>query len=464
MRQAFTRTNMIFLVCCAALIELPQVYAGSIKKIEGTLSPDLQGDPWMDLVITISSVTDAELVLRTDEDQGYLGRIEFRLPDAENPGQYIQTAAGDGLPDNNHGFYWDKLGTTPAVVNNIAADDNELVYNIRILENTTDKRQKLADLLKTTDDSKTIKVRVNFFAKDTSGQLKPGPDVDGLIEQSFALPNAAPGGVAVAGTHKSFTVKWSLASIVPYSDSKDRAVASVVVIVAKNTGATYDLNEAAKVTTGGEDPATQGACTLTPPGENGQSCIACDDEVSTFLDIDRLKEIPGLELSRGVGNSGAVTIGEVENEQPYTIALQYKNGLKRSECFNVTGLDNYTMLELNGEEGAKPEDLRCFIATAAFGSPFHRHVRVFRWFRDRYLSRNSLGRMLVQQYYLYSPAMAQFIADREPLRVLARLVLTPVAGVLYFGQWLSQNVLNAYVALLLIGAAIVGYFFRRPAR
>ncbi len=68
----------------------------------------------------------------------------------------------------------------------------------------------------------------------------------------------------------------------------------------------------------------------------------------------------------------------------------------------------------------------CFIATAAFGSYLDPHVVSLREFRDRHLMNSALGRNFVELYYHYSPPVARIIESNRPLRVGARLILTPV--------------------------------------
>ncbi len=73
----------------------------------------------------------------------------------------------------------------------------------------------------------------------------------------------------------------------------------------------------------------------------------------------------------------------------------------------------------------------CFIATAAFGSPLEKHVRILRDFRDRILLSLPAGRTFVGFYYQTSPAIAAQIARSERLRFLTRWSLMPVVGTAY---------------------------------
>ncbi len=68
----------------------------------------------------------------------------------------------------------------------------------------------------------------------------------------------------------------------------------------------------------------------------------------------------------------------------------------------------------------------CFIATAAFGSPFEKHVQTLRQFRDHVLLKFNLGKKLVSMYYDLSPPLAQIISESEPLKAATRIALTPV--------------------------------------
>ena len=87
----------------------------------------------------------------------------------------------------------------------------------------------------------------------------------------------------------------------------------------------------------------------------------------------------------------------------------------------------------------------CFIATVAYGSHLHPHIKVLRDFKNNYLMTNGPGRILVSYYSKVSPPMANYIRGREPLRTITRFVLTPIVyGIEY------------PLLILILGGAVIG--------
>ncbi len=78
----------------------------------------------------------------------------------------------------------------------------------------------------------------------------------------------------------------------------------------------------------------------------------------------------------------------------------------------------------------------CFVATAAYGTPYEGKIDVLREFRDEVLSKSSLGRKFIQFYYAHGAALAEPVARSEWLRALVRIFLLPVLGLAKLLLWI----------------------------
>jgi hypothetical protein len=89
---------------------------------------------------------------------------------------------------------------------------------------------------------------------------------------------------------------------------------------------------------------------------------------------------------------------------------------------------NLRAIETLAAEGELKLGRKCFIATAAYGSPGAEQVRVLRRFRDAVLLRSSGGRWLVQVYDTVSPPLAALLQKAPCCRAAVRWLLQPVVG------------------------------------
>jgi hypothetical protein len=108
-----------------------------------------------------------------------------------------------------------------------------------------------------------------------------------------------------------------------------------------------------------------------------------------------------------------------------------------------------------------PGDGGCFIATAAYGSPWAPEVQVLRTLRDRYLLPHPVGRAAVAAYYRLSPPLAEVIRTSETLRALTRAALWPVMG--WAALTVAAPVAGGSLALLPLGLGL-WWLGRRRAR
>ena len=99
---------------------------------------------------------------------------------------------------------------------------------------------------------------------------------------------------------------------------------------------------------------------------------------------------------------------------------------------------------------------KCFIATAAYGSPFQSYVKILREFRNRYLLESSLGKSFIKFYYKISPPIANFIANHDSLKAMVRLVLLPFVG----ASWLALKIglVPTMMLIVIITFGFIGLF------
>lgn len=80
------------------------------------------------------------------------------------------------------------------------------------------------------------------------------------------------------------------------------------------------------------------------------------------------------------------------------------------------------------EEEAKSNS--CFIATAAYGTPFAKEIDVLRNWRDEVLETSYSGRLFIKTYYTLSPPVAGNISGSSVKRKAVRTVLGPIVKIL----------------------------------
>ena len=69
---------------------------------------------------------------------------------------------------------------------------------------------------------------------------------------------------------------------------------------------------------------------------------------------------------------------------------------------------------------------KCFIATAAYGTPMAREINILRRFRDQEMEPNRIGKHLVTLYYETSPFLASVIARSKNMQAFVRTGLKPI--------------------------------------
>lgn len=103
-------------------------------------------------------------------------------------------------------------------------------------------------------------------------------------------------------------------------------------------------------------------------------------------------------------------------EQAYITVRMQGNQLKGNDYFSVG----------TPQPPSPGGSSSCFIATAAFGTPFAKEVEILRKFRDTRLMKTASGRAFVRFYYRHSPPIADFIRNKPKAKAFVRIMLKPV--------------------------------------
>jgi len=149
--------------------------------------------------------------------------------------------------------------------------------------------------------------------------------------------------------------------------------------------------------------------------EGGDILLTADafDPQDGWLSDDRIRWTSSISGELGYG-SELLARNLAAGRHRITVTATNSAGMSSSDTVEV----------LVGSTGSS----KCFIATAAFGSPLHPAVGMLRDFRDTYLLTSGIGRTFVDWYYRVSPPLAAAIAPHAYARVIVRVLLLPAVG------------------------------------
>jgi hypothetical protein len=72
----------------------------------------------------------------------------------------------------------------------------------------------------------------------------------------------------------------------------------------------------------------------------------------------------------------------------------------------------------------------CFIATAAYGTPFAKEVLIMKRWRDNKVNKSYYGRKCIKYYYKYSPPMANYIRNKPNFKRLIRVLIKIITKII----------------------------------
>ncbi len=118
----------------------------------------------------------------------------------------------------------------------------------------------------------------------------------------------------------------------------------------------------------------------------------------------------------------------LDQEQTYSgyVTINYASSPYKGLVAHNFATDTREVIITGSSGDGSSKDWRCFIATAAYGTPMAQEIDTLREFRDKYLLSNEPGKILVQTYYRVSPPIARVISRNETLRTITKIGLRPI--------------------------------------
>ncbi len=245
--------------------------------------------------------------------------------------------------------------------------------------------------------------------------------------------------VSIANNNKGLVcIVWADNTLaVPIGGKKDNF--DIYVNHSENYGSTFlDTNDELRINVNTEPGTTAASAPVIKVNNIGGVFVAWLDNWRGTYDIyfnysiDKGKsgswrdKVLWLDNAAPFGNS-VFHVMTVDEKGHVYLAWQDDRASLSKDTFNIFFISGFLDIELLLLEGQRLGEA-CFIATAAYGSPFERHVVLLRNFRDNFLLTNRFGSWFVNTYYKLSPPAAQFISGHPYLKSVVRVVLLPFVG------------------------------------
>ncbi len=422
---------------------------GSIQ-ISEVLTPSLvgigyTGDDFATLTATIAirqlSVEDPNIKPKA-QPSDLLKNLSLYLNNTANLPIQFKTK-NTKSPKFNNDFYWQPIGRGAEIVKDANGTLN-ILYTVQILVNTAmPKPRKFTDSDISAGGSIKLHAVFNKYnAADgtySTGADKSLAQTEMTITKIYSSPNAAPQNFTIKPDHKSLVLSWNTSelSYLPAYPFLSQKPAKVLVMIFNADSGPVDLP--ASVASLSDKPK-QILCKFD---KSAVPCIQCPQEHQADAFINSAQpENEDVKIFTVQPNTGSYKVTDLEAHVEHIVVLQYERGVQRTQCLVEKPVEVKTFTEMNDAEnkqGSIKGDPRCFIVSAAYGSPFDRHVDIFRWARDRFLNSFSLGRKLVNFYYEHSQPFADTIRNSPKLKAVVRAFLKPVAFLLYAIKGMSSE-------------------------
>jgi hypothetical protein len=366
---------------------------------------------YFDLTVKVKDVLPSDLPLKSKETS-LTQRLSLYLTDVSSS-ETVGTATGG---TTTVAFYLELRDDVLSELN--SSGNYDLTFYPRIRQVNSNG---LANLVDSSTDKKSLKVRIKYL----EDLVAKGDPVDNTIVVNPTVANEAPGSLSVLGSHKLLSVAFESKSSITFIGASDAASTDAptdATVVAFRLGTAYP-SLPAKIFTPAATADTDTTCEFDATQANGGACIVCADS-KAYLDAASLATLDPNNISVRSASKGSRDISGLENDVSYAVVAMYQpDGIQRSVCLTATPSENLTLTELNGEGEATEQNFRCFIATAAYGTPLHKNLRGLRWFRDGIAGMHPAGNALIEAYYRNSPPLAAWITKHPAASASVRAAL-----------------------------------------
>ena len=312
-------------------------------------------------------------------------------------------------------------------------------------------------------ENKTIKTL--YEEKNKKLRIKisiAGTDKETVTSTQLGRPASAPEGFGLRAGHRSIIANWKGNQKVSYTkNGLENTPEDIVLFAFKSSDSNLNI-KAIKIesdpNTATEEKFSNITCTYDSSSDD--HCIQCPEAGNLPYVLTDSQDADSAFITKVLSNKNedsSYQLNDLDDEE-YTFVLQYSGGIKRSDkCLKIAPGRTLSLTEANGEDEGNFKDTRCFIATAAYGTPYHHYVQAFRWFRSTYILKSELGKKFVSFYYENSPKYAKMIAKSPALKKVAQAVLVipalTVSGFWYTHQnpWAAWLVAAVFVMLTAYG-------------
>lgn len=365
---------------------------------------------YFDLTVVVKDVLPSDVALKPKE-KTLNDRISILLPDVSSSEALGTDSAGTA----SVAFYIEFRDDASTAAN--TSGNFDLTFYPRIHQVN---QNGLTNLMNQSADKKTVKLRFKY----TEDQTQKGDPVDTTVVVNPTVANEAPENLQIVASHKLLSVTFDKKSSIAFvgaSDAASTGSPTDATVISFRLGVDYPALPA-KVFSPSSESDSSTTCTFNPDLASGGACVTCPDK--SYLDVASLATLDTENIKVKSAANGSRDISGLENDVSYAVVAMYQpDGVQRSLCLTATPSKNVTLTELNGEGEATEVNLRCFVATAAYGSPLHKNLRALRWFRDGLSGLHPAGNALVETYYRASPAAAAWISQHPRVAMVVRAAL-----------------------------------------